>query len=92
MIAARCLPLWVVADGNLIILDYARTPEQGAATTVLLAASPLLEGVAGGYFEDNQEQPVAQGGSESAGARPPLGSRASRRGEGTALRKWDRAG
>ncbi|MFB7287317.1 SDR family NAD(P)-dependent oxidoreductase [Actinacidiphila glaucinigra] len=54
------------ADGNLIIPDYAKTPEQGAATIVLLAASPLLDGVTGGYFEDNQEQPVVQGGPEPA--------------------------
>lgn len=29
-----------------------KTPAQGVATTVLLAASPLVEGVSGGYFED----------------------------------------
>ncbi len=29
--------------------------EQGAATSVLLAASPLVEGVSGTYFEDGQE-------------------------------------
>jgi hypothetical protein len=28
---------------------------QGAATSVLLAASPLVEGVSGRYFEDAQE-------------------------------------
>ncbi|KQV76981.1 oxidoreductase [Aeromicrobium sp. Root344] len=33
----------------------AKTPEQGAATSVLLATSPLLEGVGGRYFVDNQE-------------------------------------
>jgi NAD(P)-dependent dehydrogenase (short-subunit alcohol dehydrogenase family) len=32
-----------------------KTPEQGAATSVLLAASPLLEGVGGRYFEDCNE-------------------------------------
>ncbi|MEV4537875.1 SDR family NAD(P)-dependent oxidoreductase [Asanoa sp. NPDC049518] len=32
-----------------------RTPEQGAATSVLLAASPLVEGVTGRYFEDCAE-------------------------------------
>ncbi|HKT02848.1 MAG TPA: SDR family NAD(P)-dependent oxidoreductase [Rugosimonospora sp.] len=32
-----------------------KTPEQGAATSVLLAASPLLEGVGGRYFEDCAE-------------------------------------
>jgi NAD(P)-dependent dehydrogenase (short-subunit alcohol dehydrogenase family) len=31
-----------------------KTPEQGAATSVLLAASPLVEGVGGHYFEDCQ--------------------------------------
>jgi len=30
----------------------AKTPEQGAATSVLLAVSPLLAGVGGRYFED----------------------------------------
>ena len=32
-----------------------KTVEQGAATSVLLAASPLVEGVGGRYFEDCQE-------------------------------------
>jgi NAD(P)-dependent dehydrogenase (short-subunit alcohol dehydrogenase family) len=32
-----------------------KTTEQGAATSVLLAASPLLEGVGGRYFEDCNE-------------------------------------
>jgi len=32
-----------------------KTIEQGAATSVLLAASPLVEGVTGRYFEDCQE-------------------------------------
>jgi len=32
-----------------------KTVEQGAATSVLLAASPLLEGVGGRYFEDCNE-------------------------------------
>jgi NAD(P)-dependent dehydrogenase (short-subunit alcohol dehydrogenase family) len=35
-----------------------KTPEQGAATTVLLAASPLVEGVTGKYYEDCAEAPV----------------------------------
>ncbi|MEU9549190.1 SDR family NAD(P)-dependent oxidoreductase [Streptomyces werraensis] len=42
-------------DGNVTPLPYYKTPAQGAATSVLLAASPLLEGVTGRYFEDNQE-------------------------------------
>ncbi|ROS61034.1 NAD(P)-dependent dehydrogenase (short-subunit alcohol dehydrogenase family) [Frigoribacterium sp. PhB160] len=32
-----------------------KTPEQGAATSALLAASPLVEGVGGRYFEDVAE-------------------------------------
>jgi NAD(P)-dependent dehydrogenase (short-subunit alcohol dehydrogenase family) len=32
-----------------------KTPEQGAATSVLVAASPLLAGVSGRYFEDCNE-------------------------------------
>ena len=32
-----------------------KTPEQGAATSVLLATSPLLEGIGGRYFEDCNE-------------------------------------
>jgi NAD(P)-dependent dehydrogenase (short-subunit alcohol dehydrogenase family) len=36
----------------------AKTPEQGAATSVLVAASPLLEGVGGRYFDDCNEAAV----------------------------------
>ncbi|MEU7610267.1 SDR family NAD(P)-dependent oxidoreductase [Micromonospora sp. NPDC049204] len=35
-----------------------KTPQQGAATSALLAASPLLDGVGGRYFEDCAEAPV----------------------------------
>jgi NAD(P)-dependent dehydrogenase (short-subunit alcohol dehydrogenase family) len=39
-----------------------KTIEQGAATSVLLAASPLLDGVSGRYFEDcNEAQPFEPG-------------------------------
>ncbi len=37
-----------------------KTPEQGAATSVLLATSPLLDGVGGRYFEDCNEAEVNQ--------------------------------
>ncbi|RBM20799.1 SDR family NAD(P)-dependent oxidoreductase [Streptomyces sp. PT12] len=40
-----------------------KTPEQGAATSVLLAASPLLDGVTGRYFEDCNEAGLNQPGS-----------------------------
>lgn len=39
-------------------VELRKTPAQGAATSVLLAASPLLEGVGGRYFEDCQEAEV----------------------------------
>jgi hypothetical protein len=32
-----------------------KTPEQGAATSVLLATSPLLDGIGGKYFDDCNE-------------------------------------
>jgi NAD(P)-dependent dehydrogenase (short-subunit alcohol dehydrogenase family) len=51
-------------DGNLVTPDHYKTPAQGAATTVLLAASPVVDGVTGRYFEDNQESPVVDGGPE----------------------------
>jgi NAD(P)-dependent dehydrogenase (short-subunit alcohol dehydrogenase family) len=35
-----------------------KTPEQGAATSVLLAGSPYAEGITGRYFEDCREAPV----------------------------------
>ncbi|GAA2899622.1 oxidoreductase [Actinoplanes cyaneus] len=53
--------------GNLLTPDFYKTPEQGAATSVLLAASPLVEGVSGGYFEDNQQAPVVEAGEDRTG-------------------------
>lgn len=56
-------------DGNRIDQPFYKTPEQGAATSVLLAASPLLDGITGRYFEDNQESSVASDEtSEGVGA------------------------
>ncbi|WFE49362.1 SDR family NAD(P)-dependent oxidoreductase [Micromonospora sp. WMMD1155] len=53
--------------GNLIEADYYKKPDQGAGTTVLLAGSPLLDGVAGRYFADNQEAEVVTGGPDATG-------------------------
>ena len=40
-----------------------KTPEQGAATSILVATSPLLEGIGGRYFEDcNEAEPGREGG------------------------------
>ncbi len=39
-------------------LTFMKTPEQGAATSVVLATSPAVEGIGGRYFEDCAEAPV----------------------------------
>lgn len=55
-------------QGRRIEQDFFKTPAQGASTSVLLAASPLVAGVSGRYFEDNQEaEVVADGEGRSAG-------------------------
>ena len=46
-----------------------KTVEQGAATSVLLAASPLLEGIGGRYFDDcNEAEPAKPGIREGVAA------------------------
>jgi NAD(P)-dependent dehydrogenase (short-subunit alcohol dehydrogenase family) len=40
-----------------------KTPEQGAATSVLVATSPLLDGAGGRYFEDCNEAELNQPGT-----------------------------
>ena len=48
-----------------------KTPEQGAATSVLLATSPLLKGIGGLYFEDcNEATIVANGNGYMSGVAP----------------------
>lgn len=49
-------------------LSTIKTPEQGAATSVLLATSPLLEGIGGRYFDDCNETPTVDHRDEA----PPL--------------------
>ena len=60
-----------------------KTPEQGAATSVLLAASPLVEGVGGRYFEDCNEAEgvpeIADGVHGVREERPSAPRRADRR-------------
>ncbi|MGK5739204.1 SDR family NAD(P)-dependent oxidoreductase [Micromonospora sp. URMC 103] len=53
--------------GNRIDLPHYKTPAQGAATSVLLAASPLVEGVTGRYLEDNQEPEIVTPGRDATG-------------------------
>jgi NAD(P)-dependent dehydrogenase (short-subunit alcohol dehydrogenase family) len=53
---AIATPLQRHVGGRLATpVELQKTPAQGASTTLLLATSPLLEGVGGRYFNDNQE-------------------------------------
>ncbi|MEU8001276.1 SDR family NAD(P)-dependent oxidoreductase [Catellatospora sp. NPDC049111] len=56
-----------------------KTTEQGAATSVLLAASPLLDGVGGRYFEDCAEAEPTVAGSRRGVAAYALDPAAARR-------------
>ena len=56
-----------------------KTPEQGAATSVLLATSPLLEGISGRYFEDCNEAGPSQPGTGHGVAAYALDPRAAAR-------------
>jgi NAD(P)-dependent dehydrogenase (short-subunit alcohol dehydrogenase family) len=60
-----------------------KTLEQGAATSVLLAASPLVEGVTGRYFEDCNEAELTTDPDSEPGIRPHALD------EGDAARLWD---
>jgi len=54
-----------------VTLPPEKTIEQGAATSVLLAASPEVEGVTGRYYEDCAEAPVVQEREGHAGGVAP---------------------
>ncbi|MFM9632542.1 MULTISPECIES: SDR family NAD(P)-dependent oxidoreductase [Streptomyces] len=56
------------SDGNLTPPPFYKSPAQGAATSVLLAASPLLDGVTGCYFEDHQMAQAVQRDEEGRSA------------------------
>ncbi len=56
-----------------------KTPGQGASTSVLLAASPLVDGVSGRYFEDCNEAGPNQPGSRTGVADYALDPRSAAR-------------
>jgi NAD(P)-dependent dehydrogenase (short-subunit alcohol dehydrogenase family) len=60
-----------------------KTLEQGAATSVLLAASPIVEGITGRYFEDCGEAEVTTDPESETGVRPHALD------EADAVRLWD---
>lgn len=49
-------PGWVGRIAMPIVHLFARTPEQGARSSLLLATAPELEGVTGKYYDDNQRE------------------------------------
>jgi NAD(P)-dependent dehydrogenase (short-subunit alcohol dehydrogenase family) len=52
-------------------VEFRKTPEQGAATSVLLAVSPLLEGIGGRYFTDcNEAELVSRRTTDMSGVAP----------------------
>jgi len=56
-----------------------KTPEQGAATSVLVATSPLLDGVGGRYFEDCDEAEIGKLSARSGVAEYALDPEAATR-------------
>lgn len=62
-----------------------KTVEQGAATTILAAISPLLDGVGGRYLEDCNEAEIVRSRTDSDGRH---GVAAYALNEGNAERLW----
>lgn len=63
-------PAWFEGQEDAMPIAV-KTPEQGAATSALLAGSPLVEGVTGRYFEDvNEAETVTERGSGGSGVAP----------------------
>jgi NAD(P)-dependent dehydrogenase (short-subunit alcohol dehydrogenase family) len=59
---------WVATDAAPAAVPPGfKTPEQGASTSTLVAASPLLDGVGGRYFEDCNEAAVDAASPPTAG-------------------------
>jgi NAD(P)-dependent dehydrogenase (short-subunit alcohol dehydrogenase family) len=56
-----------------------KTPEQGAATSVLVATAPLLDGIGGRYFEDCNEAEPHQPGTRRGVAAYALDPEAAER-------------
>jgi NAD(P)-dependent dehydrogenase (short-subunit alcohol dehydrogenase family) len=77
-VAQEELDRMVAQAGNGANLAW-KTTEQGAATSVLVATSPLLEGIGGRYFEDCNEagpnQPGVRGGVAAYALDPEAAAR-----------------
>lgn len=71
---------WIDAEGN--VNERFKTEEQGAATTVWAASSPLLEGAGGVYCEDCEVAVPASPDNRAGGVQPHV------RDEALAERLW----
>ncbi|MGW2824529.1 SDR family NAD(P)-dependent oxidoreductase [Streptomyces sp. NPDC001443] len=60
---------WIDAEGNLLNPKGFKNPEQGAATQVWAATSPLLDGLGGLYLEDCDVAEPAVAGGEPNGVK-----------------------
>jgi len=60
--------VWAAALIKVLGLFF-RTPEQGAATSIHLAASPAVDGVSGRYFVDAKEARPSRAAEDDAAAR-----------------------
>ena len=69
----------LIGEGTPLPEMSFKTVEQGAATSVLLAASPLLNDITGRYFEDCQEAPPHQPGTNTGVAQHALDPQAAER-------------
>ncbi|BDZ48046.1 hypothetical protein GCM10025867_02870 [Frondihabitans sucicola] len=72
---------WVDEEGNQNAAF--KTPEQGAATSTLIAGSPLVDGVTGRYFEDVNEAEPYDPASPAKGSRPTRSTPSRPSGSGT---------
>ncbi|MER5214368.1 SDR family NAD(P)-dependent oxidoreductase [Streptomyces sp. NPDC002838] len=69
----------LIGEGTPLPEMSFKTVEQGAATSVLLASSPVLDGVSGRYFEDCDEAPLHQPGTNTGVAPHALDPEAAER-------------
>jgi len=63
-----------------------KSVEQGASTQVWLASSPLVEGIGGRYFQDNNETEVETGRDANS---PPVGCSPHALDAADAAKLWD---
>ncbi|MCU1683914.1 MAG: hypothetical protein JWQ81_4653 [Amycolatopsis sp.] len=76
------------ANNNAFSEDLLKSAAQGSATSVLLAVSPLLEGIGGRYFEDCNEAEAVDRATKRAPGSAPAGVAQDALDPATADRLW----